>query len=238
MTGRITEQELSTELNKKLEADRFPIATEAEAKAGQSDERYMTPLKVKQATPKNVPDGFAGLDDKGKLPASLFPLTPLVKIREVDLASLGTPTGFILTNILQYKRIKIKGTGLTQTDDSVVGGAFIRYNDVATNAYSIFQIGSSGSQQNQIYTFSGNSAQKVLDIDIDIDNTHPNWRTEITSIHSNLDSFLQYASHIFAGAIAKQASQINKISLHPRDTYGGISKWKGGKIEVWAELRE
>ena len=53
------------------------IATESEARAGSINNKYMSPLRVKEAinsiAEKNVPNGYAGLGPDGLLPDSLFP---------------------------------------------------------------------------------------------------------------------------------------------------------------------
>ena len=241
MTGKITEQELSPGLVQKISSDKYGIATQAEALAGTSDTKYMTPLRVKQATPKNVANGFAGLDGAGKISMDILPaLEALVKVQEVDIAALGGSVGFNFLNASLYKRLVVRARDLLTASNFNPFGAALTFNDISSsNAYNARSIGSTsaatGGDRISFTTGSGN--HPLMDIDLIIEPHHPQYRTEAIVLTGFKTGSLQSATHLFGAMPAQQSSPINKVTLVPRAYDGSIAAWASGTIEVWGVLR-
>ena len=121
--------------------ENYGVATQVEAEEGISDLKFMTPLKVKQAitkfTPKNVPNGFLGLDENGEIPNQYKPKR-LVKVAEIDF-SVNPGASVTVSGLLKYKYLQpvLKGITHNFSASSAIYLTFGNYLDTDFLGHSI-----------------------------------------------------------------------------------------------------
>lgn len=215
----------------------YGIATQVEAETGTSDQKYMTPLKVKQTltklTPKNVPNGYAGLDENGKLLDAAIPnsVEKFVKIASFNFAT-DPAYSFSVTNLNAYKKVRLLGLGLGSTHTSGQTVSVHLNGAKANGAYrgsslsdsTITNLVTSAAFQNSI---SGAANQDIL-IDIEFDSVSDNVPIRYQGSLTKGAEANMYVIGVSAEYAALNTIESNVLPWQP------ISR---GVLEVWGVLR-
>lgn len=222
----------------------FAIATQLEAETGTSDLKYMTPLRVKEAvtkfTPKNVPNGFAGLDGERKLNLDVMPSGTLTKISEINLTA--NPTNRIqFSGLSKYREIVVIFKDVTRTQ-TFGGGLTINatVNNIVSpyTAYSLNYIyntsiatGTAVNIPLNSYAADGTNYTEMAIGKIEFMRGLGNvlYESTFTSYRPNSPSYP--STRKMWGGINTQSSIINSIELFlfPDATFnGGIVEVLGG----------
>lgn len=215
----------------------YGVATTLESETGESDIKYMTPLKVKQAvtkfTPKNVPNGFVGIGSDGKILESVIPNTveKYVKIANIDFLANSAASANV-SNLSAYKKIRIK---LISTKTSITSNVVVQimYNGITgTGLYT----GSttSGTISNTTISLAVTTTSPIITAEIEVDNQDEYYLSTIKSYNETPGGVSGGKSMGIVSLKDKQAVPLNTLDF---SISGSSNIFNGGKIEVWGVAR-
>ncbi|MFJ5771390.1 tail fiber protein [Psychrobacillus sp. NPDC093180] len=195
----------------------YGVATQAEAEAGTSDVKYMTPLKVKQSIKKNVPG-------------------VLEKISSIDFSQVTPATSINITNLNLYKKIRVIFTDIML--DRSTDLFRLTYNNITgPYDYGRWQIGVNPQSYGYLTINNGNNSVNGFNGELEIDALSPELESTLL-FRTKLSNKVNNSFNLSFYSLARDTQRsLNSMQLSVNPFAGGTGKFTEGKIEVWGELK-